>query len=116
VQDIINDERVRTVSTQGSHEGEPEEGEIVDISQRGDSPRKSPQSRRLTDDRRSDHLSRRNPSVTSSLIKEDEGDNQRLSLDPLRERSVLGIRAQVETVVPPLGCHAAQHNVSYARP
>jgi hypothetical protein len=31
-QDIINDEHVRTTSVRGSHEGEPEEGEIVDIS------------------------------------------------------------------------------------
>jgi hypothetical protein len=64
VQDIINDERACTISAQGSHGGEPEEGEIVDISQ-------SPQSRRLTNDRWSDHLSRRNPSVTSSLIEEE---------------------------------------------
>jgi hypothetical protein len=71
-QDIINDECARTISTQGSHGGEPEEGEIVDISQRGDSPREFPQSRRLTDDRRLDHLSQRNPSMTGSLIKEEQ--------------------------------------------
>jgi hypothetical protein len=70
-QDIINNERARTASAQGSHGGEPEEGEIVDIFQRGDSPRESPQSRRLNNDRRSDHLSWRNPSVTSSLIEEE---------------------------------------------
>jgi hypothetical protein len=70
-QDIINDERACTVSAQGSHGGEPEEGEIVEISQRGDSPRESPQSRRLTDDCQSDHLSQRNPSVAGSLIKEE---------------------------------------------
>jgi hypothetical protein len=71
MQDIVNDEHVRTASAQSSHGGEPEEGEIVDISQRGDSPREFPQSRRLTNDHRSDHLSQRNPSVTSSLIKEE---------------------------------------------
>jgi hypothetical protein len=71
-QDIINDECVRTISAQGSHGGEPEEGEIVDISRRGDSPRESPQSRRLTHDHRSDHLSQRNPSVTGSLIEEEQ--------------------------------------------
>jgi hypothetical protein len=38
VQDIVNDERAHTASAQGSHGGEPEEGEIVNISQRGVSP------------------------------------------------------------------------------
>jgi hypothetical protein len=42
-QDIVNDEHACTTSAQGSNEGEPEEGEIVNISQRGDSPRESPQ-------------------------------------------------------------------------
>jgi hypothetical protein len=71
MQDIINDEHVHTISAQGSHGGELEEGEIINISQRGDSPRESPQLRRLTDEHRSDHLSWRNPSVTSSLIEEE---------------------------------------------
>jgi hypothetical protein len=36
-QDMVDGEHVHTVSTRGSHGGEPEDGEIVDISQGGDS-------------------------------------------------------------------------------
>jgi hypothetical protein len=72
VQDIVNNGHACTVSTQGSHGGEPDEGEIIDISQRGNSPRESPQLRRLTDDCQSDNLLRRNPSAASSPIEEEQ--------------------------------------------
>jgi hypothetical protein len=85
-QDIINDERARTVSAQGSHGGKPEEGEIIDISQRGDSPSESPQSRRLTDDCRSDHPSRRNPSMASSLIEEERRRQSKIAPRPSKEK------------------------------